>query len=113
VRNIFVLMALAFMVSGCASISPASIRGGECRAFRDPGFAVRGKRLRDDQWVGKTQETGIEICHWRRPTARPASFDARPVRAAPVTASVDPTVVPTPPKKRHWYDKFRRHKPTP
>ncbi len=58
---------LAFALSGCASNMPASVLGGECRIFHDPGFAVRGKTLRDSQWVGRTQETGIESCGWRRP----------------------------------------------
>ncbi len=62
------LLAVGFTLSGCASIGPASVQGGECRVFTDPGFAVRGKRLKDSQWIGKTQETGIQVCRWRRPT---------------------------------------------
>lgn len=57
-----------FLLSGCAGVGPASIAGGECRIFKDPGFAVRGKRMKDSQWIGKTQETGIDVCGWKRPT---------------------------------------------
>jgi hypothetical protein len=28
---------------------------------------VRGKRLKDSQWIGNAQETGIRVCHWQRP----------------------------------------------
>lgn len=63
------LIALGLALGGCASVTPATIQGGECRAFHDPGFAVRGKRLRDSQWIGRTQETGIRVCGWKRPTS--------------------------------------------
>ena len=65
-RYVFLLSFI--VLGGCASIAPASVGGGECRVFHDPGFAVRGKRLQDSQWIGKTQETGIQVCGWRRPT---------------------------------------------
>lgn len=64
----FIILFAALMLAGCASTLPASVSGGECKVFHDPGFAVRGKRLQDSQWIGRTQETGIEVCHWRRPT---------------------------------------------
>lgn len=65
----FVLVCLTGMLlSGCASFAPASLQNGECRIFRDPGFAVRGKRLQDSQWIGRTQEVGIGVCGWKRPT---------------------------------------------
>lgn len=54
-------------LGACASTGPASVQGGECKVFHDPGFAVRGKRLRDAQWIGRTQETGIQVCGWTRP----------------------------------------------
>jgi hypothetical protein len=41
--------------------------GGECGAFKDPKFAVQGKRLKDKRWIGTTQETGIQVCGWQRP----------------------------------------------
>lgn len=66
--KIIVLMLAAFALAGCAGQMPASVSGGECKAFKDPGFAVQGKRLEDKQWIGKTQETGISVCNWKRPT---------------------------------------------
>ncbi len=64
------LMLIGIMIfnAGCASVMPASVGSGECRVFHDPGFAVRGKRLQDAQWIGRTQETGIKVCNWKRPT---------------------------------------------
>ncbi len=63
---IIVIAALAF--SGCAGQMPASISGGECRIFHDPGFAVQGKRIQDKRWIGGVQETAISVCGWKRPT---------------------------------------------
>ena len=65
----FMLIAIvALMLGGCATTTPSSVMGGECRIFHDPGFAVRGARLKDNQWIGRTQETGIRVCKWKRPT---------------------------------------------
>lgn len=62
------LIGLSVLVGGCATTSvPASVAGGECKVFHDPGFAVRGRTLRDNQWIGRTQETGIRVCNWKRP----------------------------------------------
>lgn len=61
-------LGLALALGACAGVNPASVAGGECRVFHDPGFAVRGKRLQDAQWIGRTQETGIEVCGWKRPS---------------------------------------------
>lgn len=63
----FVLFLALLLLGGCASVRPASVEGGECKIFHDPGFAVRGKRLKDSQWIGRTQETGIQVCGWSRP----------------------------------------------
>lgn len=60
------LLIVGATLSACASVAPTSVAGG-CRVFHDPGFAVRGKRLQDSQWIGRTQETGIEVCGWKRP----------------------------------------------
>jgi hypothetical protein len=58
---------VALALGGCVGQMPGSVSGGECKVFHDPGFAVRGKRLVDNQWIGKTQETGIDVCGWKRP----------------------------------------------
>jgi hypothetical protein len=64
--KLVVLIAAAWTLAGCANMRPASVEG-ECRVFSDPGFAVQGKRLKDKQWIGKTQEQGITVCGWKRP----------------------------------------------
>lgn len=61
-----VLLWAGLLLGGCAASLPATT-GGECRVFTDPGFAVQGKRLKDKQWIGKTQEAGITVCGWDRP----------------------------------------------
>ncbi len=66
--RLFLVVPILIMLGGCASIGPASVQGGECKVFTDPGFAVRGKRLKDAQWIGRTQEVGINVCKWKRPT---------------------------------------------
>ena len=67
-RLIILLSLLAPLLGGCWwNDKPASVINGECKIFDDPGFAVRGKRLKDNQWIGKTQEAGIEVCGWHRP----------------------------------------------
>lgn len=62
-----IIIAACVLLAGCAGSMPASVEG-ECHVFTDPGFAVQGKRLKDKQWIGATQEKGITICNWRRPT---------------------------------------------
>jgi hypothetical protein len=57
---------VATSLAGCANNRPATV-DGECRVFTDPGFAVQGKRLKDKQWIGATQEKGIAVCGWQRP----------------------------------------------
>ena len=65
--TLFAVLFLAWLLSGCASKMPASVSGGECRIFHDPGFAVQGKRIQDKRWIGGVQETAIEVCGWKRP----------------------------------------------
>lgn len=65
--SILMLVAAGLTLGGCPGHMPASVEG-ECKVFDDPGFAVQGKRLKDKQWIGATQEKGIAVCKWRRPT---------------------------------------------
>ena len=66
--KLLLFAALTLALGGCATVptSPATV-GGSCAVFSDPGFAVRGKTLKDNQWIGRTQETGIQVCGWKRP----------------------------------------------
>lgn len=64
--RVVLMIVVTLSLAGCAGQMPSSV-SGECKVFHDPGFAVQGKRLKDKQWIGKTQETGIEVCHWKRP----------------------------------------------
>lgn len=78
---------VSFMLAGCQTIGPASVKGGECRIFERPEYAVRGKRPYDQDWIDGNVEAGVGGCGWKRPKARPASFDSVPGQksvAAPV-----------------------------
>jgi hypothetical protein len=68
ISSIAVVIVAGLTLASCASTAPRSVMGGECKVFKDPGFAVRGKRLKDSQWIGRTQENGITVCGWKRPT---------------------------------------------
>lgn len=74
------LLCLAGLVlAGCQTTGPASVKGGECRIFERPEYAVRGKRRYDQDWIDSQIEGGVGGCGWKRPKARPASIDgARP-----------------------------------
>jgi hypothetical protein len=65
--KLLVLALTALALAGCASTRPASV-AGECGVFRNPGFAVQGKRRQDQQAIdGKWIEPGIASCGWARP----------------------------------------------
>lgn len=66
------ILLLGFVLMGCAGpVRPATIAGGECRIFEDPGRQVRGLTTADRRWIATTQETGIQVCGWKRPPSMP------------------------------------------
>ncbi|WP_375414609.1 hypothetical protein [uncultured Bradyrhizobium sp.] len=113
----FILIGLVGAVlAGCQTTGPASVKGGECRIFERPEYAIRGKRQYDQDWIDGNIEAGVGGCGWKRPKARPASFDAAPGQkvvalvkkrsvirrikdrvVAPFTAPVAPVVATPPP----------------
>lgn len=103
--RVLLLGLIAAALAGCQTTGPASVRGGECRIFERPEYAVRGLRQYDQDWVDRQVEGGVGGCGWKRPKARPASFDAVPGRkvvAAPVrkrgiVARIKDRVLPPPP----------------
>lgn len=70
-RNLLAKIALLLLIgasAGCVSTRPASV-AGECGVFRNPGFAVQGKRRMDQQAIdAKWIEPGVASCGWARPT---------------------------------------------
>jgi hypothetical protein len=83
------------------SPAPASVAGGECKIFADPGFRVLGATADDQTWINKTQETGIRSCGWQRPPKRQALAPPPPAAViAPPVVEVDPA----PPQR--WYRKW-------
>lgn len=73
---------------------PASV-SGVCGVFTDPGFAVRGATRKDQAWISITQETGIQVCDWKRPAK---------LKVAVLSPKLDPDAVPMPlPAKKRWW----------
>jgi hypothetical protein len=64
--KLLLLVFAAAVLSGCQTTGRASL-AGECAAFRNPGFAVQGKRRVDQQAIDHFLETGISVCSWPRP----------------------------------------------
>jgi hypothetical protein len=92
----FAILALIVALAGCAATNgkPASV-AGECNLFRDPKFPVQGRRAKDQQWITKTQETGIQNCGWPRPKPEPE---------VPTVAETTPALPASePPKRRRWF----------
>jgi hypothetical protein len=69
-------VTLALAACQTSSQAPATV-SAECRVFTDPGFVVRGATRKDQRWVSRTQETGVQVCGWKRPDRLPE--DAQPV----------------------------------
>lgn len=91
------ILAASLVLAACqTSPAPASVAGGECKIFADPGFRVLGATADDQTWINKTQETGIRSCGWQRPPKRQALVAAAPPAAV--------QVAPVPPRK--WYQKW-------
>jgi hypothetical protein len=76
--RLVLLSAVAASLAGCQTTGPASVKGGECRVFERPEYAIRGARQYDQDWVDSQIEGGVGACGWKRPAARPASLDAAP-----------------------------------
>lgn len=118
ISRLALLILLPLLLVGCQTIGPASVKGGECRIFERPEYVVLGKRQPDQDWIDSQIEGGVGGCGWKRPKARPASFDAVPGQkaappppkkkrgiikrirdrvVAPFTAPAEPVVEPPPP----------------
>lgn len=83
IARLGVLLLCAPLLASCQTTGPASVSGGECRVFERPDYAVLGKRQYDQDWIDSQVEGGVGGCGWKRPNARPASFDAQsPTRVA-------------------------------
>lgn len=79
------LALAALALAACQTTKgPASVAGA-CDAFVDPGFPVKGARDKDQRWITRTQETGIQLCGWPRPA---------PEKEVPTVAEVVPEPEP-------------------
>jgi hypothetical protein len=85
---------LALLLGACASVpKPATVKGGECKAFKAPKYIVKGETPTDDLWIDKTIEGGVAVCRWRRPQERPPAGVVAPHEDAAAK----------PKKKRRWW----------
>lgn len=78
IARILILGLASLLLAGCVTTGPASVKGGECRVFERPQYAVKGLRPYDQDWIDGNIEAGIGGCGWKRPVARPASLDPAP-----------------------------------
>jgi hypothetical protein len=62
-----IFVCAAMLLGACATNNEPATIAAECKVFTDPGFAVQGKRLKDKQWIGTTQQKGIDVCDWKLP----------------------------------------------
>lgn len=76
------LTAAGVMLAGCQTTGVGSVKGGECRIFERPDYAVRGLRRYDQDWIDSQIEGGVGGCGWARPKPRPAALDGGAPRAA-------------------------------
>lgn len=85
---------LCLALGGCAATSkaPATVKQ-ECSIFTDPKFPVRGARDKDQRWITRTQETGIEVCGWPRPQPEPE---------VPTVSEPAAPATPVEPPRRGW-----------
>jgi hypothetical protein len=92
--RLLAVLSLTATLAGCAGTNlPGSVKGGECRVFERPQYAVLGKRQYDQRWIDGNVEAGVGACGWKRPAKRPAALDppARPKAGS---------TAPLPPPKR-------------
>jgi hypothetical protein len=61
------------------------VKGGECRVFEAPKYAVAGRTSYDQDWIDGNVEAGVGGCGWKRPAARPPELDVKPKAAKPVS----------------------------
>lgn len=87
IARIVIIVAAAALLAGCQTTGTGSVRGGECRVFAAPAYAVRGARPYDQQWIDQTVESGVGGCGWRRPQRRPVSLDGQGAAGAPAVAA--------------------------
>lgn len=69
--NAISVALLCLVLAACSATSAPVTTEAECRLIPDPGFPVQGKRLKDQRWVSKVQEIGIDVCGHPRPKAEP------------------------------------------
>jgi hypothetical protein len=80
IAALFLTVALA----GCAGTKlPASVKGGECRVFEPPKYAIAGRTSYDQDWIDGNVEAGVGGCGWKRPAPRPPGLDAKTNKPAP------------------------------
>lgn len=95
------LILVAALAACQHSPAPASVAGGECKIFADPGFRVLGLTKVDQTWINKTQETGVRSCGWQRPPKREPPPPATVIAEPPPSEHIDTVKRP-----QRWYQKW-------
>jgi hypothetical protein len=112
--SVLILGATSMMFQGCVSINFATTQGAG-DAFPRANYQILGKTRFDQVWISKTIEAEVVGFGFKRPLARPASFDAKPAshtvvvipaQPATIVAPSTPQVITIVPKKKHWWQKL-------
>ena len=53
------MFAACLALAGCQTTGIGSVKGGECKIFERPPYAVRGVRQYDQDWIDSTVEGGV------------------------------------------------------
>lgn len=76
--KLFLVCAIAAALAGCGAKPPASVKGGECKAFTRAATEICGLTELDQAAIDDYIEAGVAGCRWRRPQARtPSCADLR------------------------------------
>lgn len=110
---------LSTTLLGCAPNNSFVSLQGAGDAFPRAQYQILGKTKYDQIWISKTIEAEVSGFGFARPIARPATLDARPaahtvvvtpakVAPLPLITPSEPAVVTVVPKKKHWWQHFRK-----
>jgi len=91
IARLAILALAALPLGACQHTQQGSVAGGECKVFERPGYAIRGLRPYDQNWIDSQVEGGVAACGWQRPAPRPPELDTAP---PPMKKAA------TPPKKK-------------
>ncbi len=95
---------LALSLAGCGGNQVASVKGGECKAFKRAAQEVCGITVQDQYIMDVYIATGVSACGWARPAARTPSCQQLRDEIAQLHVGAKPVVTVV--KKKKWWQKL-------